>query len=85
MVISPESKTILTGWIEKNLPNLWRFSLKANEQGKIDTTTNLIPPAVHSAYDLPSLESLVRYMHAAAGFTVNSIWLKAIKKGKFAT
>ena len=37
----------------------------------------------HSVYDLPNLEALVRYMHAAAGFTVKSTWLKAIKNGNF--
>ena len=45
VVISPEGKNILTGWREKNLPKLWRFSLNSTEQGKIDTTTNLITPA----------------------------------------
>ena len=34
-------------------------------------------------YDLPSMEALVRYMHAAAGFPVQSTWLKAIKNGDF--
>ena len=69
----------------KNLPKLWRFSLKPNGEGKMDTTTNLITPAAHNAYDLPSLKALVIYIHAAAGFPVKSTWLKAIKKGNFAT
>ena len=47
------------------------------------TTANQESPAVHSAYDLPSIEDLVRYMHAAAGFPVKSTWFKAIKKGNF--
>ena len=85
VVISLEGKTILTGRREKNLPKIWRFALKPNGQGKIDTATNLNTPAEHNAYDLPSLEALVRYMHAAAGFPVKSTWLKAIKKGNFAT
>ena len=42
-------------------------------------------PAAHIAYNLPSVESLVRYMHVAAGFPVKSTYLKAIKKGNFAT
>ena len=49
------------------------------------TTTSQTTPAVHSAYDLPSVEPLVRYMHAAAGLPVKSIWLKAIKKVNFST
>eukprot|EP00957_Ditylum_brightwellii_P029408 2223112-Ditylum_brightwellii.AAC.1 len=35
--------------------------------------------AVFSAYDLPSVDALVRYFHAAAGFPVRDTWLKAIK------
>ena len=34
-------------------------------------------------YDLPSMEALVRYMHAAAGFPVRSTWLNTIKNGNF--
>ena len=40
--------------------------------------------AAYSAHDLPSVEALVRYFHAAAGFPVKSTWLKAIKAGNFA-
>ena len=88
-VISPGGKTVFTGWRENNLPKLWRFALKTNGQERIqeiiDTTTNLIAPAAHNAYDLPSLEALVRYMHAAAGFPVKFTCLRAMKKVNFAT
>ena len=36
-----------------------------------------------SAYDMPSVEALIRYFHAAAGFLVRDTWLKAIKAGNF--
>ena len=36
-----------------------------------------------SAYDLPSVEALIRYFHAAAGFLVRDTWLKEIKAGNF--
>ena len=39
----------------------------------------------YSAYDLPSIEALVLYIHAASGFPVNSTWLKEIKKVNFET
>jgi hypothetical protein len=39
--------------------------------------------AAFSAYDLPSVNALVRYFHAAAGFPVRDTWLKAIKAGNF--
>ena len=39
----------------------------------------------YSAYDLPSVEALVQYFHAAAGFPVKTMWLKAIKVGNYLT
>ena len=85
-VLSPKGKAILKVWREKNPPRLWRFSLKPTKQLIKDyTTTSQTTPAAHSAYDLPSVEALARYMHAAAGLPVKSTWLKSIKKGNFAT
>ena len=46
------------------------------------TTTSL---KAFSAYDLPSVEALVRYLHAGAGSPVKDTWLKAIKAGNYAT
>ena len=40
---------------------------------------------VYSTYDLPSVESLVRYFHAAAGFPVRATWINAIKMGNYRT
>ena len=60
IVLSPKVKAIITGWREKKLPMLWRFSLKPTEKLIKDyTTTSPTTPAAHSAYDLPSIESLV--------------------------
>ena len=85
-VISPKGKAILTGWIEKKLPRLWRFALKpTKELIKNHTTTRPTTTASHSAYDLTIVEALVRYMHAAEGPPVKYTWLREIKKGKFAT
>ena len=85
-VLSPESKPIIKGWREKQLPRLWRFPLKPNNKSINDyTTTNHKNPAAHSAYYLPSIDSLVRYMHASAGLSVKSTWLKSTKKGNFDT
>ena len=61
------------------------MAIKPIGQENIDTTTNLMNPEAKKAYDLPSLEALVRYMHVAAGFPVKSTWLKAINKGNFTT
>ena len=51
----------------------------------IYTTKSQTTPASHSAYNIPSVGSLVQYMHAAAGSPVKTTWAKAIKKGYFAT
>ena len=83
-VLSPEGKPILQEWREKKLPRLWRFDIKPNDRSINNyTTTNQKSPAAHSAYDQPSIEALVCYMHISSGFLVKYTWLKAIKKGKF--
>ena len=79
-VLSPKGKEILTGWREKNLPRIWRFALKPTEQLiNYYTTTIQTTLAEHSACNLPSVDALVQYMHAAAEFPVIYTWLKAIK------
>ena len=49
------------------------------------TTKNQTTPSAYSAYDLPIVEALVRYMHAESGFPVRSMLLRAIIKGNFET
>ena len=82
-VLYSEGKTILTGWRYKKLTRLWRFAIKKNDNIITDYTTKNHTnqtPAAHSAYNLPSIEAPVQYMHAAAGLTVKYTWIKAIKK-----
>lgn len=45
----------------------------------------VVSAAAYSAYDLPSMEALVRLYHASAGLPVKSMWLNAIKQGNYAT
>ena len=79
-VISPKGEPILQRWREKNLPRLWRYTLIPDKKQKgIYTTTSQKKTEANNVYDLPSMEALVRYMHAAAGFPVRSTWLKSIK------
>ena len=39
----------------------------------------------YSAYDLPIVEALIHYFHAAAGYPVRSTWLKAISAGNYSS
>ena len=49
------------------------------------SSTRQTTPVAHSAYSLPIVEALVRYMHVVAGFPVKSTWLRENKKENFAT
>ena len=72
-VLLPEGKLILQGCREKKLPRLWRFALKTTEKSINNyTTTNQKSSAALSAYNLPSIEDLVRYMHTSVGFPVKA-------------
>ena len=80
-----EVKPILTGWREKKLPILWRFALKLSKELLLHHTKESRQKNIttYSAYNPPSLEALVRYMHVASGFPVKPTWLRAKKRGKF--
>ena len=84
-VISPGGKQILTGWRENKLPRLWSFALKPTKELLLHHTIEirLTPISAYSAYGLPSVEELVRYIHAASRLPVKSRWLREIKRGKF--
>ena len=86
-IISPTGIPVLKGWREATGNWLWRMSLLPNadkvttvEASPGVTTTTL---KAYSAYDLPSVEALVRYFHAATGYPVKDVWLKAIKAGNY--
>jgi hypothetical protein len=32
---------------------------------------------IHNVFELPSIESTIKYLHAVAGFQVEEMWLKA--------
>ena len=86
-VYSTRGLPILTGFRETHMPKIWRFVLSPNKEPTTPATprnerTSL---CAYSAYELPSVEMLVRYIHAAAGFPMNHTWLNAIKAGNFDT
>ena len=40
---------------------------------------------INNVYEIPSLPRVVRYLHAAAGFTTKATWLKIIRNGNYFT
>ena len=88
VIIYYQSKSLIfTRWQEKNGARLWRIALTPTPEDlpvipDNDEQTNL---RAYSAYYLPSVEALVRYFHAAAGFPVRTTWIKAIKVGNYRT
>ena len=46
---------------------------------------NMTTLEAYIAYDLPSVEALIRYFHAVAGYPIRSTWLKAISAGNYSS
>ena len=91
-IYDPTNKPMLSGWREidgHGNSKLWRISLVPEDDDVPCVTPDLdvqeAPLDAFSAYDLPSVEALVKYFHAAAGFPVRDTWLKAIKAGNFSS
>ena len=65
---------VLTGWREQSGPHLWRIALQPGDSNlpKMPHNENKTTVEAYSAYDLPSVEALIHYFHAAAGYPVRS-------------
>ena len=76
---------VLTGWREHSVPRLWRIVLQPSKANlpKMPHTAHRTTLEAYSAYDLPSVEALIRYFHAAAGYPVHSTWLTASSAGNY--
>ena len=78
----PTDEPILRGWRKKVMPKLRRFDLRPSKnvfpQPKPNTKHATF--SAFSAYYLPSVDALVRYLHAAAGLLIKSTWLKPQKQ-----
>ena len=87
LVRYPHGNPVLTGCREQSDPRLWRISLQPDENTlpSMPYGSNKTTLQAYSAYDLPSVSALIRYFHAAAGYTVQSTWLKSIGSGKYST
>ena len=92
VIYDPDGKPMLSGWREIDdcgNPKLWRVSLLPDEADlpPVATAPDLQETTLDafSAYDLPSVQALVLYFHATAGFPVKDTWLQAIKAGNYST
>ena len=87
MVRDATNITILTGWREEQAPYLWYIALLLDNTDipEVPQDALRVSLVAYSAYNFPSIEALVRYFHAAAGFPVRSTWLDAIKAGNYAS
>ena len=85
VVYNPQQHPITFGWRETTGPKLWRIALNPEENNlpSIPEKATRSTLQEFSAYDLPSVEALVKYFHAAVGFPVKDIWLKATKNNNY--
>ena len=95
-IYDPQVIPLLQGWQYNKGAKLWIFDLQPQSstpysEDKDGQAFTVVPNSkssdlqAFSAYDLPNVEALVRYVHVAAGFPVKSTWLDAIKAGNFAS
>ena len=89
IIYDKNKRLFLIWWRETDGAKLTRISLQpdlANVQPCPDDPDNIQEEAtlgLFSAYDLPYIEALVNYLHAAAGYPMRDTWLKAIKAGNY--
>ena len=82
-----DCKAVLRGWRDPT-SGLWRVPLEPHvaphksEYVLLDKKTE---ESIANVYDLPTTEQVIRYLHACAGFPSKPTWLKAIKRGNYAS
>ena len=86
-IYSPNGTPIITGWRETTGPRLWCMYIIPNpvNMSPLPNDHKTTTLQAFSAYNIPSVEALIQYFHAAAGFPVRVTRLKAIKTEKFAS
>ena len=87
IIYDPTNSPILTGWGETEGARLWSIAITPTPEDLPVMAENYDQKTLkaYSAYDLPRVESLVRYFDAEAGFPVRATWLNAIKAGNYRT
>ena len=81
-VFSKDNTVLPKGYREKFGDKPWHFSLRPKNTVLQQCSTG---PISLNADDIPSVGTLVPYLHAAAGFPVKSTLLTASKAGNYAS
>ena len=91
IICDSNNQPFLKGWRETSGARLWCISLRpdlrpdlanrptCHEEPESDAQEEEATLEAFSAYDLPSVEALVIYFHAADGYPVIDMWIKAIR------
>ena len=81
--IRVKKDAILKGWRDES--GLWQVPIKDKVKNENTDTLILQRPlpseATCNVYDLPTIEKMVRYLHAALGFLTKSTMLTAARSG----
>ena len=86
-IFNPRGEPLVKGWRDPKT-KLWRIAIVSGEEQQTfwgDPGGEVVSLDAFSAYDLPSVEALVRFFHAAAGYPVKATWLNAIKEGYYSS
>ena len=81
-VFSKDNTLLLKGYLKQSGSKLWHFSLLPNNIVLQQCPTG---PIALNANDLPSVRTLVQYLHAVSGFPVKSTCLTDINAGNYAS
>ena len=84
-MIDSQEKSILTGWSKRTSPKLWCLSICPQHQPGAPTGATTASLKPFSAYNILSVEAIVRYLNSDAGFPVRSNWLASIKAGNYSS
>ena len=78
---------ILTERQDKEGVRLWRIALTSTSDKLPAMSDNAYQTTLKSyiTYDLPSVESLVRYFHSAEGFKFRATWINTVKAVNYRT
>ena len=72
----------MTGHINHH-NKLWEVNLEQTSNTSIKTTNIL--PSMNNVFKISSIQSTIKYLHAACFYPAKSTWIKAIKAGFFTT